>query len=199
MPHAADHVDPDDVEAGALSPDERRAFAALPREYVGSAALEERVVHALHDARLLGSSLAPSSGMRRLKFAASVLAASLVFFVGGIAVGRQSAHAEQIIVAPPVAVTRPAPQVTEDSMQLAKQVQRAGSEYVSLLERLPSHAPTDSPATRAELLGREAARSTLHAAARQLARVSPNDPVAMLLVEGLRPSPDARSGQVLWF
>lgn len=204
MPHAADPTDPGDVEPGSLTPDERHAFAALPREYVGSAALEERVVHALHDARLLGSphilrtSLARSKRRQRVLMSFSVLAASLTLFVSGIAVGRESAFAGQVVAQPIVEETLPSP-MTEDSMQLAKQVQRAGSEYVSLLERLPSHVSTDSSATRAELLGREAARSTLHAAARQLARVAPNDPVAVLLVEGLRPSADAHNGQVWWF
>ena len=205
MPHAADPSDPGDVESGSLTPDERRAFAALPREYVGSAALEERVFRALHDARMLGTpltaqpSLARSTRRRRVLTSFSVLAASLTLFVSGIAVGRESAFAGQV-VGPQVADESPSQEpIAEDSMQLAKQVQRAGSEYVNLLERLPSHASTDSSATRDELLGREAARSTLHAAARQLARVAPNDPVAALLVEGLGKNNDAHSGQVWWF
>ena len=106
MPHAADPTDPGDVEPGSLTPDERRTFASLPREYVGSAALEERVVHALHDARLLGTpltvqtSLARSTRRRRLLMSFSVLAASLTLFVTGIAVGRESAFAQQVVAQP---------------------------------------------------------------------------------------------------
>jgi len=191
-----DHIDED---LDNLSPDERRELAALPREHVASAALEERIIAALRDARVFGRRQASLGRYRRLRrswTAVAACAASLAIFASGILVGRRSAHAEQVSATPTATrdVVRPG---TTDSMQLAHEVQRAGSEYVSLLERLPSRSPADSTSSQAAQLGREAARSTLHAAARQLARVSPNDPVAMLLVEGLRP--DTRSGQVLWF
>jgi hypothetical protein len=191
------HFD-EDMDDASLSPDERRELAALPREHVASAALEERIVSALRGARLLGNraaSIRQSVRRRRGWITFAAFAASLVIFASGILVGRRSADAEQVTASSQQRELNRSG--TADSMQFAHEVQRAGSEYVSLLEQLPSRSPADEAPSRAEQLGREAARSTLHAAARQLARVSPNDPVAMLLVEGLRP--DTRGGQVMWF
>lgn len=191
------HFD-EDMDDASLSPDERRELAALPREHVASAALEERIVGALREARAFGPramTIRRSALRHRGWTTAAACAASVAIFLSGILVGRSSAHAEQVTV--PSQQSREAVRRGADSMQLAHEVQRAGSEYVQLLERLPSRSPVDSAPSQAVLLGREAARSTLHAAARQLARVSPNDPVAMLLVEGLRSDP--RGGQVLWF
>jgi len=191
------HFD-EDMDDASLSPDERRELAALPREHVASAALEERIVSALREARAFGPRammIGQSARRRRGWTTAAACAASVAIFLSGMLVGRRSAHAEQVTV--PSQQAREAGRRGADSMQLAHEVQRAGSEYVQLLERLPSRSPVDSAPSQAVLLGREAARSTLHAAARQLARVSPNDPVAMLLVEGLRSDP--RGGQVLWF
>ena len=186
-----------DEDMDDLTPDERRELAALPREHVGSAALEERIVSALRDARAFEPRPAIPLRTRRHRgwTTLAACAASVAIFASGILVGRSSAHAEQVSALQPSADA--VHLASSDSLQLAHEVQRAGSEYVSLLERLPARAPTDSAASRDAQLGREAARSTLHAAARQLARVSPNDPVAMLLVEGLRS--DSHAGQVLWF
>ena len=192
------HFD-EDMDDASLSPDERRELAALPREHVASAALEERIVGALREARAFGPralTIRQSARRHRGWTTVAACAASMVIFMSGILVGRRSAHAEQVTVSPQQSREAVRPRGA-DSMQLAHEVQRAGSEYVQLLERLPSRSPVDSAPSQAVLLGREAARSTLHAAARQLARVSPNDPVAMLLVEGLRPA--NRGGQVLWF
>jgi len=198
MSPAADHSDAHDVDPTPLSPHERRELAALPRELAGTMALEDRIVAALHDARLLGArALAAVSGApsrrRRAAQAFGALAASLLLFTGGIAVGRRSMRVEQAIAAREETQAA-AERAALDTMQLAHLVQRAGSEYVSLLERLPTRAASDSATPQSVVLGREAARSTLHAAARQMARVAPNDPVAVLLVEGLRPNP-----HTLWF
>ena len=202
MSPAADHSDSHDLEPTPLSPHERRAFATLIREHPANATLEDRIVAALHDAHLLGAralaAVSPRPARRgRAWQAFAALAASLVLFAAGIVVGRRSMQVEQAIAARQE-MRAAAERAAADSMQLARLVQRAGSEYVSLLERLPTRAASDSATPRSVLMGREAARSTLHAAARQLARVSPNDPVAVLLVEGLRPS-TSRAGQVLWF
>jgi hypothetical protein len=174
---------------------EQRAFAALPRERVPGADLEARIVRALTDQGLLGRTPAApnttrtrSHARRAARWSGAAIAALLVF-TAGIVVGRRSAEAGEVPV-------RTASKVTvADSVQLGLMVQRAGSEYVNSLQRVAS-AP-DSGGARVSV-GREAARSTLHAAARQFARVAPDDPVAALILERIHPAED-HAAQRLWF
>ena len=164
-----------------LTPEERALFAALPRERLGSAALEARVVRALAAQQLLGRRQRFVLGARHV---AGLVAAALVLFVTGFAAGRSSAT-----------VNRQAAVARVDSAQLGRLVQRAGSEYVRLLERIPV---ADSGDPRAAV--NQAARSTLRAAAKQIARVDPTDPVASVILEELATVPqDPRGAQRIWF
>src|SRR5262245_27644835 len=63
-----------------LTPDERALFSALPRERLGSAALEERVVRALAEQQLLRER---QGFVLRTRHVAGLVAAALVLFVGG--------------------------------------------------------------------------------------------------------------------
>lgn len=165
-----------------LTPDEHARFAALPRERLGSAALEDRVVRALVAERLLRER---PGFVLRTHHVFALIAASLVLFVGGFVAGRSSAL-----------TTNPRAMSTRvDSAQLGRLVQRAGSEYVQLLERIPVADSSDPRAT----VGREAARATLRAAAKQVARVDPTDPVATVILEELGAAPTDRGAQRLWF
>lgn len=171
---------------------EQRAFAALPRERVPGADLETRIVRALTEQGLLGRAPSPKNtrtvARRAARWSGAAIAALLVF-AAGIAVGRRSAEAGEVPVRAASAVT------VADSVQLGLMVQRAGSEYVNTLQRVA--AAPDSGGARVSV-GREAARSTLHAAARQFARVAPDDPVAALILERIHPAED-HAAQRLWF
>lgn len=186
--------------AYTLTPAEREAFATLPAELPdASAALEDAVVRALVRRQLLALDARPADGSARhvvLRLARWLGAAAIVFtvFGAGIAVGRSSASAEEPagpVAGAPMAGTA----AVADSVQLGLLVQRAGTEYVNSLERVAA-APEGAGARAA--VGREAARSTLRAAARQFARVAPDDPVAMLILERIRRA-DEHTAQRLWF
>jgi hypothetical protein len=167
-----------------LTPEDRAQLAALPRERLSSAALEDRVVRALVAQHLLRPRRGSAVRLSRL---AAMIAAALMIFVGGYAAGRSS-----------TVDSRPAAMGARvDSAQLGRLVQRAGSEYVRLLERIPVADSTDPRVT----VGREAARATLRAAAKQVARVDPSDAFASVILEELSSSPqlDSRGAQRLWF
>jgi hypothetical protein len=67
-----------------LSPEERQAFAALPRQAPGNDLLEERIVRTLESRGLLRRAAA----RRRLPAWAIAAAACVLFFAGGFALGK---------------------------------------------------------------------------------------------------------------
>jgi hypothetical protein len=80
-------------------------------------------------------------------------------------------------------------------------VQRTGSAWIAALGTLADIAAEGDP--DAVRQGRDAARSALHAAARELAAIAPDDPVASrllwLLAEPADPAPGQESRAVVWF
>jgi len=192
-----------------LTPAERDALAALPREASPGDLLEERTVRALRAEGLLGARrrrgwlLTPA---RAAMAAAAVLALAL----GGYALGRQAgaaAGAGDVASGVPGganggalggAVNGSAPLTT------AADVQRAGSAYIAALARLPGAAA--GPDSAAALQGREVAIATLLGAAQLLMRMEPDQPLARDLLAGLDPSHSARSDttgaarrDIVWF
>jgi hypothetical protein len=171
-----------------LTPDERAAFAGLPREQTPSRLLEERVVRALRHRGVLRR---PSP---RPAWLAAGLAASLALFLGGYAAG-QAAMSRRM------ADSFVAAQETT-ARQAAEAVQRTGSAYIAALAALARHA--DSTGNGAVRQGQEAAWAALSAAATALAELDPDDPVAgsirTILTVHEQPTVERdRARAVLWF
>ncbi|HEX6694033.1 MAG TPA: hypothetical protein VF035_04930 [Longimicrobiales bacterium] len=162
---------------------------ALPRELEPGDLLEERTVRALREAGLLGR--------RRViprAWLAGAVAASLALFASGLAVGQWlgSRSATEMMVA----------RQSADLQETAETVRRAGNAYVQALSAL---AESGQPRTSADALyARETALTTLHQAANQMVRISPNDPVAANILQGLdqanvRPPERRNTRRVIWF
>ena len=92
-----------------------------------------------------------------------------------------------------------------DALQAAAQVQRAGSEYVSALQAMAKL--TDASNQQVAPQGREVALTALYAAANEVVRLAPNDPVAAEILRGFqraRQQAAANQGtspqrRVIWF
>jgi len=159
-----------------LTPSEREAFAALPRERIPPAALEERVVEALRAEELLGhGARRPDRRPRPFgPWMAAAVAAGLALFASGTAFGQWTAG-RGVADAVSAALER-----ASDPAQAATQVQEAGSEYVRAVAHLAELAGSDAGGDFAS--GTEAARVALHAAALELARLSPDDATLRLVL-----------------
>jgi hypothetical protein len=181
-----------------LTPQEREAFAGLPRERIPSAALEERVVAALRAEGLLGNAspgARPAPRPMRPWMAAAV-AAGLALFASGVAVGQWHAG-RGVADALSAALDR-----TADPAQAATEVQEAGSEYVRAVAHLAELAGDGRGSDVAS--GTEAARVALHAAALELARLSPDDATLRLVLAVLEERAGAAADSVaprktIWF
>jgi hypothetical protein len=179
-----------------LTPEERRALDALPRQGVPPRRLEERTVEALRARGLLrparprGLLLSPGY----LAAAAVVALAAILgaFTLGQYLGGRQTADAM-------LAMHR------QDSGRLAESVQRASAAYLTALSDLTVRAAGAPPAERDA--GREAVRRSLYQAADQLVRLAPDDPLASRILQAFEqaeagpgaPPRDDVEQQVIWF
>jgi hypothetical protein len=190
-PHEMDHE---------LTPDEREMFAALPREREPGRLLEERTVRALRDRGLVH---APGKPRRVIRFhpgwLTGAVAAGLALFLGGLATGQYLAtrNMGQVVAAVQA----------HDQKQAAQLVQQTGSAYVQALATLSQVSNTTAGAQGRQ--GREVASSMLRAAADELVRMNPNDPVATGILAAFdragvqqraaaRPDTAARQS-VVWF
>lgn len=163
-----------------LTESERRELDALPREARPRKELEERVVAALRREGLL---LVPAPIRFPLTPAwiGAAVAASLVLFAGGFALGGwiESRHTSDMLV-------RMAEQdAAGDAAAAAALVQRTGSAYVSALATLAALADTTRGDAPQVVQGREVAASALQAAANQMLRIAPEDPLAVRILQGL--------------
>ena len=156
--------------------DERLAAMAkaLPREREPGRLLEERTVAALRKKGMLK----PRRHRRGFHpgLLAGSIAASLALFAMGVVVGQWlgARSATEAFVA--VRQT--------DAMNTALQVQKAGSAYVDALQALASFS--DSAGVAVPQQGREVALTALHAAANEVIRMAPNDPVAAEILRGFQ-------------
>ena len=175
-----------------LTPKERAAFEALPRERTPSRLLEQRTVKAL---RVRGV-LQPKWHVSLPGWVAAGLAASVALFASGIAVGQlmASRSTQEMVLA----------MNAQSAMQVATAVQRTGSEYTAALERLV--ALSDSGEQGSDLAqGREVALTALWTAADQIVRIMPDDPIATRIVQAFEfmiESDSATAGEmrrVAWF
>ena len=152
-----------------LTPDERALFAALPRERDPGRLLEERTVRALRDRGVVH---APGKPRRVIRFRpgwmTGAVAAGLALFLGGLTTGQYLAtrNMGQVVAAVQA----------HDQRQAAQLVQQTGSAYIQALATLSQVSNTTAGAQGQQ--GREVASSMLRAAADEVVRMNPNDPVA---------------------
>jgi hypothetical protein len=155
-----------------LTPQEREAFAALPRERQASPALEERTVRALRAQGILQAEDRRTWRVTpvRLGLAAALALACLTgaFALGQWAGARQTAGAMLALQ-------------EQNGSQVATAVQRTGSAYVTALAALVHLAGTPNGTNTDQ--GREVALSALHAAADQIIRLDPDDPLAARILQ----------------
>jgi hypothetical protein len=182
------HPDPDE-----LTPAERAAFEALPRALEPGRLLEERTVRALRERGVLARR--GRIAFPRAWLAAGV-AASVAVFACGIAAGQWMAGRQ---AAMEISELRKA-----DEARAAAAVKETGAAYVAALSALARTAGGDGR-------GADAARATatqgLTAAAREVLRVAPDDPVAAGILAGYDRQRTARQTaadtlgkqRVVWF
>lgn len=177
-----------------LTPEERERFRALRREIDPDDGLEERTVRALHaegllrrrPARVISFSLSPA-------WLGLGAAACFAIFAGGFTAGSwmEARHTTQVVS-----------QLHEqDATRAAALVQQTGSAYVSALEALATM--TDSSRSNPQLeQGREVAVNALHAAANQMVRIAPEDPLTVRILAGMRHAArdsSAATDRLVWF
>jgi hypothetical protein len=150
-----------------LTPEERTLFAALPRERDPGRLLEERTVRALRERGLVQAAAGkPRRAIRVYAgWVSGAIAAGIALFLGGMAFGQHMATKT-------IATTIE----QHDQRQAAQLVQQTGSAYVQALARLSQASNTTSGVQGQQ--GREVAQAMLRAAADEVVRMSPNDPVA---------------------
>jgi hypothetical protein len=181
-----------------LSPAERRAFAALPRELEPKASLEERTVAMLRQHGQLPIPLEThrrtGAPAHRVWWITGAVAAALAIFASGLAVGQYLGMTGAVNLA----------QITAQSSatQAAAHVRRAGDLYVAALASLNNLRDTT------DVRGREQARkfalAALGAAAEEVAHIAPDDPLAAAVLRGLNQrtrdqQPPASSRTVVWY
>jgi hypothetical protein len=168
-----------------LTAEERRALDALSREREPGRMMEERTVRALREEGLLAPT-AGSSGhvqpaarpdVRRSPWwrSAAAIPAGIALFAGGLSLGqmlgaRQTADAFQSVF-------------EEGDALLAAQVQRTGSDYVAALAAL-SGANGSAVADTSQAL--EVALTALWAAANEIVRLAPDDPLTARILQGFQ-------------
>lgn len=166
----------------------------LPLDVAPSALLEERTVKELHSRGLL---------RRPHRFPTSWLvgsvAASIALFATGVVVGQWMGTRNTIST-----VAGLAPNGT--AATAAAHVQETGTAYVQALEALVTSANQNQgqpPSPQA----REVALTALHAAANEVVRLAPNDPVATKILQGIeqarrqsQPLEERDAGRkIVWF
>jgi len=179
-----------------LSPAERAALAALPREREPSRLLEERTVETLRRETLLRRQrgIDPHAPFGWL---AAGLAAALALFVSGVAVGQWLGTRSTVDAL--VAVEQ------SNAMRAASLVQQTGSQYAAALAAL-SQVPSSADDSAWVAQGKEAAVAALYTVADQMVQVAPDDPLVARILQALEaegtpdePSGDAPVRQVVWF
>lgn len=181
------------TERDDLNPREREEFAALPREREPSPFLEERTVRALKQRGLIRT----QPGRTRFPqpwLGLAAAAAGVAMFASGIALGqwigaRQTAGA--------LAAVYP-----DQAERAAALVQSTGSDYRAALSGLVDATEAADPEEKRR--AREVALAAFWAAASEVVRLAPDDPLAaQILQEFERAREGQRAGEgmrsVVWF
>lgn len=181
-----------------LTPEERERMLSLPREMDPDDSLEERTVRALRADGLLHA--APARAIRfplSPAWISMAAAACFALFAAGFAVGGwlEARHTTRVV----------AEMHEQDATRVAALVQQTGSAYVSAMAALASVSESGKTTTQnADLAqGREVAVNALQAAASQLVRIAPEDPLAVRILAGMgraaqRDSTSA-TDRLVWF
>lgn len=141
----------------------------LPMDAAPSALLEERTVQELRSRGLLRRQrYLPTSWM------VGSVAASIALFATGVVVGQWMGTRNTISTVAEIANTATA----------AEHVQQTGSAYVQALEALVNSA-SQNQGVQQSAQAREVALTALHAAANEVIRLAPNDPVATKILQGI--------------
>jgi hypothetical protein len=177
-----------------MTPELRRQLQALPRERDPGRLLEERTVRALRERGMIEAPVA-GGRVRRIPMAwlGGAVAAGIALFASGMAMGqwmgtRATAEVVQAVQA-------------QNERQAALLVQETGSAYVQALGQLAAMSDSGKAAPQ----GREVATRMLRAAADELVRIAPDDPIAGAVLAGFQRADSAqvaRTGQkqrVVWF
>lgn len=186
-----------------LTSEERERMLSLRRELDPDDSLEERTVRALRAHGLLHP--APA---RVIRFPVSpawiglAAAACFALFIGGFAMGSwlEARHTTQVVAA----------MHEQDATRAAALVQQTGSAYVSAMAALAaategarSGAPGTAVAGSDLAQGREVAVNALHAAANQLVRIAPEDPLAVRILSGMNRAAQgdtaSATDRLVWF
>jgi len=183
-----------------LTTEESARMRALPRELDPDDSLEERTVRALRAEGLLRH--APAKIVRfplSPLWLGAAAAACFVLFAGGFFFGSwmEARHTTQVVSL----------MHEQDATRAAALVQQTGSAYVSAMSALASYAESKqqtSPGKATEIAqGREVAVNALHAAANQLVRIAPEDPLAVSILAGMNKAAkqDSTGGtdRLVWF
>lgn len=182
------------LDREGLSEAERQAFDSLPQERIPPAGLEERTVRALEQRGLIRRRR-PRWASSRPWIAVAGVAAGVALFAVGLAVG-QSMGARQTAEA----LAAVYPDATD---RAAARVQSTGSEHVQALYALVEAMAAAAPAEREQ--AREVARATLWAAASEVVRLAPDDPLAERILEEIERARLGTAGgreaahSVIWF
>jgi hypothetical protein len=179
-----------------LTPDERRAFADLPREQSPSDLLEERTVRALR-ARGLLRPIRSGGLVLTTSWLAAAAAAVCVMLLGAFVLG-QSLGSRQTAEAM-LAMHQ------QDSEQAVDAVQQAGAVYQAALSDLILRTASESAEQKHS--SREAALRSLYQVADQMVRLAPDDPLATRILQAFEQAqietgqivPDEAESQVIWF
>jgi hypothetical protein len=190
---------------GELTPEERAAFAALPREREPSRLLEERTVRALRENGTIQAPARAGRGARSIRFPAAWMAgaaaAAIAVFMIGLNAGRTLGARETMANVTAVVEAR-------STQQAAVAVQQTGSAYVSALSRFATLADSAGSNPAQTKQGREVAVQMLRAAAGELVRISPDDPLAAGILAALdrartqgarAPADSAGKERTVWF
>lgn len=158
-----------------LTPELRDALRSLPREADPGDLLEERTVKALK-ARGLIRAPRPRAFVFHPAWATAAAAAVVAVFAGGFAIGQWVAarQASETLVA----------LRQQDVAQASALVQQTGSAYLSALATL-AEAARSSSGSGDVTQGREVATNILHAAANEMTRIAPDDPLTVQILQGL--------------
>ena len=179
-----------------LTPGLRDALQSLPRERDPGRMLEERTVRALRDRGVLQP---PAAGGRVRRITAAwvggAVAAGIALFAGGLTMGQwmgARATMEGLEAAR-----------AQDTRQAALVVQQTGSAYVQALSRFAEL--TDSAQAPQAVEGREVAARMLRAAADEMVRIAPDDPLASAVLAEFQRADSAKTARpgnkqrVVWF
>jgi hypothetical protein len=185
-----------DHDENDMTPELRSQLAALPRESDPGRLLEERTVRALRERGLIEAPVA-GGRVRRIPRAwlGGAVAAGIALFASGLATGQwmgARATAEVVQAAR-----------GQDARGAALVVQQTGSAYVQAMARFAELQDSVSAGQSAE--GREVAARMLRAAADELVRIAPDDPLASAVLAAFQRADSAqtaRTGEkqgVVWF